>query len=111
MLRLRVAASCREEPVVKRLSPILALALLAVFVSISAGEEPPKNSLAQLEKAFTVHCGARLVFAVNDLPEGTYHDSIPALKDAERMRAAHIAHRGEMSRMSEEARLQLGLFE
>jgi hypothetical protein len=93
MLRLRVAASCREEPVVKRLSPILALALLAVFVSISPGEEPPKDSLAQLEKAFADYCGARLVFAAKDLPEGTYHDSMPSLNDAGRMRAAQIALR------------------
>jgi hypothetical protein len=56
-------------------------------------EEPTKESLPQLEKAFTDYSGSRLVFATTDMPEGSYHDRMPSLTDEARLRAARIALR------------------
>ncbi len=76
-----------------RFSPVLCLSLLVYFPSFVPAGEPAKESLAQLEKAFGDYSGSRLVFAVEDLPEGTYHDRMPPLNEARRLRAARIALR------------------
>jgi hypothetical protein len=86
-----LTSSEREDTIVKRPSLVLLLALLAVFVSQSSAEERPKETVAQLEKAFADYCGAHLVFDAKDLPEGTYHDFMPPLNDEGRLRAARIA--------------------
>jgi hypothetical protein len=76
-----------------RLSPTLGLSLLLFVVPAISGEEPAKESLSQLEKAFTDYSGSRLIFTTKDLPEGTYHDHMPPLNDDGRLRAARIALR------------------
>jgi hypothetical protein len=78
---------------VKRLSAVAALAVLVVVPSLLPGRDPPKESRAQLEKAFAEHCGAPLVFAAKDLPEGVYYDRMPSLNEEGRLRAARIAVR------------------
>jgi hypothetical protein len=78
---------------VKRLSGGFALVLLAALPLPLCGREPRAESLAQLQKAFHDYCGARLVFIAGELPEGAYHDSMPALDEPGRMRAARIALR------------------
>ena len=77
----------------KRLSAGFALALLAAAPLSSPGREPRPESLAQLQKAFHDHSGARLVFAAKELPEGTYHDVMPSLDEPGQLRAARIALR------------------
>jgi hypothetical protein len=77
----------------KRLSPVLALALLASFSPFLSGREPHKESRAQLQKAFADYSGGQLVFAVKDLPEGAYHDAMPPLDENGQLRAARIALR------------------
>jgi hypothetical protein len=76
---------------VKRLSPVLGLSLRVVVVSLASGQEPHRESLPQLEKAFRDYSGSRLVFAAKDLPEGTYHDRMPPLTEDGQLRAARIA--------------------
>jgi hypothetical protein len=78
---------------VKRLSPVLSLFLLILVPSLVPADDAAKASLAQLEKAFTDYCGARLVFVSKDLPEGTYHDRMPSLNEEGRLRAARIVVR------------------
>jgi hypothetical protein len=82
-----------EEPNVKRLSAVAALAVLLVVPSLLPGRDAPQVTLAQLEKAFTDHSGAPLVFAAKDLPEGTYYERMPSLNEEGRLRAARIALR------------------
>lgn len=77
----------------KRLSPIFPLVLLAGVPSSLPGREPPAETVAQAQKAFADYSGARLVFAVKDLPEGTYHDTMPSLDEKRQLRAARIALR------------------
>ncbi len=74
----------------KRPSLVLLLALLSVFVSQSSADEPSRESLAHLQKAFADYCGAHLVFNAEDLPEGTYHDIMPSLSDEGRLKAARL---------------------
>jgi hypothetical protein len=93
LLHLRDALSNREGPNVKRLSPVLSPCLLVCVVSLVSGQEPRRESLPQLEKAFRDYSGSRLVFTAKDLPEGTYHDRMPPLNDEGRLRAARIALR------------------
>lgn len=90
---IRNALASTEEPKVKRLSPVAALSLLVLVVSVVSGQEPRGDSLPQLEKAFLDYSGSRLVFAAKDLPEGTYHDRMPPLNEDGRRRAARIALR------------------
>jgi len=78
---------------VKCFSPVLGLSVLVLIPSFAPAGEPPKESLCQLEKAFTDYCGSRLVFTTQDLPEGSYHDRMPPLDEAGRLRAARIALR------------------
>jgi hypothetical protein len=78
---------------VNRLSPVLGICVLFFIVPLVSGEEPQKESLPQLEKAFTDYSGSRLIFATKEMPEGTYHDRMPALDDDGRLRAARIAVR------------------
>jgi hypothetical protein len=78
---------------VKRFSPVLSLSLLVLVPAFGPADEPVKESLAQLEKAFDDYSGSRLVFAVKDLPDGTYHDRMPPLSEKGRLRAARIALR------------------
>ncbi len=75
----------------KRLSPVLALAVLTGVSPFLSGREPHKESVAQFQKAFADYCGSRLVFAVKDLPEGTYHEVMPPLDERGQLRAARIA--------------------
>lgn len=77
----------------KRFSPAIVLSLLCFVSPIVFGAEPTKESLPQLEKAFTDYSGSRLIFVMKDLPEGTYHDRMPSLNDDGRLRAARIALR------------------
>jgi len=77
----------------KRLSPVLALAVLTGVSPFLSGREPHKESVAQLQKAFADYSGSRLVFAVKDLPEGTYHEVMPPLDEKGQLRAARIALR------------------
>jgi hypothetical protein len=83
----------REEPNVKRLSPILPFVLLVGVTSSLSGREPPVETVAQSQKAFAEYSGARLVFAAKDLPEGTYHDAMPSLDAKGQLRASRIALR------------------
>ncbi len=76
-----------------RLSPVLGPCFLIVSVSLVSGQEPAKESLPQLEKAFTDYSGSRLIFATKEMPEGSYHDRMPSLDDEGRLRAARIALR------------------
>jgi hypothetical protein len=76
-----------------RLSPAVALILLAGVAPVVSAQETPRESLAHLQKAFASYSGGRLVFAVKDLPEGAYHDVMPSLDEAARLRAARIALR------------------
>jgi hypothetical protein len=76
---------------VTRFSPVLSLSLLVLVPSFTPAAGPPNESLSQLEKAFTDYCGSRLVFAAKDLPEGSYYDRMPSLKEDGRLRAARIA--------------------
>jgi len=92
-LHIRDAPSNGEEPNVKRLSAVLGTSLVVLVVSCVSGQEPRKESLPQLEKAFIDYTGSRLVFAAKDLPEGTYHDRMPSLNGEGRLRAARIALR------------------
>jgi hypothetical protein len=78
---------------VKCLSPVLVLFLLAGVPSALPGREPPEETIAQSQKAFTEYSGARLVFAAKDLPEGSYHDTMPSLDATGQLRAAQIALR------------------
>jgi hypothetical protein len=78
---------------VKRRSPVLALALLAGVASGLSARAPASESAADLQKAFRDYCGARLVFMVKELPEGSYHDVMPALEEKAQLRAARIALR------------------
>jgi hypothetical protein len=78
---------------VKRQSAVAALAVLLAVPALLPGRDPPRQPLAQLEKAFADHSGAPLVFAAKDLPEGTYHDRMPSLNEEGRLRAARIALR------------------
>jgi hypothetical protein len=78
---------------VKRFLPVLSLFLLAFVPAFGPADEPAEESLAQLEKAFDDYSGSRLVFAVKDLPQGTYHDRMPSLDEKGRLRAARIALR------------------
>ena len=77
----------------RRLSPALGPCLLILVVSLVSGQEPRKESLPQLEKAFLDYSGSRLVFAAKDLPKGTYHERMPPLNEEGRLRAARIALR------------------
>lgn len=77
----------------KRCSPVLSLSFFIFVASFVAADEPAKPSLAQLEKAFSEYSGSRLVFALKDLPEGTYHDRMPSLNEDGRLRAARLALR------------------
>ncbi|HEY7314968.1 MAG TPA: hypothetical protein VH643_36820 [Gemmataceae bacterium] len=77
----------------KRLSGVFALILLASMASVLPGREPAPETAVQLQKAFHDYSGARLVFTVRDLPEGSYHDAMPALDEKARLRAARIALR------------------
>jgi hypothetical protein len=83
----------REETIVQRLSPAFALLLLVGLPAFLPGRETPGESLADFEKSFTAHSGARLTFVAKDLPEGTYHDRMPSLDEAGRLSAARIALR------------------
>lgn len=76
-----------------RFSPVLSLSLLVLVPSFGPADEPVKESLAQLEKAFGDYSGSRLVFAEKDLPDGTYHDRMPPLNEKGRLRAARVALR------------------
>jgi hypothetical protein len=78
---------------VNRLSFVLGFSGLLLFVPLVSGEEPLKESLPQLEKAFTDYSGSHLIFATKELPEGTYHDRMPPLNDDGQLRAARIALR------------------
>ncbi|MHB1425007.1 MAG: hypothetical protein ACYC3I_17680 [Gemmataceae bacterium] len=77
----------------KRFSPILSLSILVFVPSLVPADEAAKESLSQLEKAFTDYSGSHLVFTVKDLPEGAYHDRMTPLNAEGRMRAARIAVR------------------
>jgi hypothetical protein len=77
----------------RRLSSVIALAVLAGNLPIVSGRETPNESIAQLQKAFADYSGARLVFTVKDLPEGSYHDTMPSLDEKGQYRAARIALR------------------
>lgn len=77
----------------KRPLPLLVLPLLSVFASVSGGQQPAKESLTQLEKAFADYSGARLVFVAKDLPDGIYHDEMPSLNEEGQRRAAGIVLR------------------
>jgi hypothetical protein len=77
----------------KRLSEVLALALLAGVVPFLHGGEPSKETLPQLQESFAQYCGARLVFTVKDLPDGTYHDMMPSLDEKGQLRAGRVALR------------------
>lgn len=70
-----------------RIFPVLSLSILVLIPSLALAED----SLPQLEKAFRDYSGSRLVFVAKDLPEGAYHDRMPSLNDAGRLRAARIA--------------------
>jgi hypothetical protein len=87
------APQSREGPNVKRSSPVLSLSFLVLLPSLSLAEDGVKESLPQLEKAFTDYSGAYLIFASKDMPEGVYHDRMPPLNDDGRLRAARIALR------------------
>lgn len=76
-----------------RLSFVLGLSYSLLIVPFVSGEEPPKESLPQLEKAFTGYSGSHLIFATKEMPEGTYHDRMPSLNDDAQLRAARIAVR------------------
>jgi hypothetical protein len=76
---------------VNRFSPILSVSVLVLAPSLVPAGEDGKESLSQLEKAFSDYSGSRLVFAAKDLPEGTYHDRMPSLNEDGRVRAARIA--------------------
>jgi hypothetical protein len=78
---------------VKRLSVVLALLLLPSRASFLPAAEAPVESLTQFQKSFTAYSGARLVFVAQDLPEGSYHDRMPPLDEAGRLRAARIVLR------------------
>jgi hypothetical protein len=78
---------------VKRLSGVLTLALLTGIPPSLPGRDPPPESVAQVQKSFAEYSGARLVFTVKDLPEGSYHDVMPSLDEKARLRAAQIALR------------------
>jgi S1-C subfamily serine protease len=73
----------------KRLASVLVLALLLSPRNLPARAE----SVESLQAAFREYSGARLVFAAGDLPEGSYHDIMPPLNEAGRLRAARIALR------------------
>jgi hypothetical protein len=75
------------------MSPVLAVAMLAGVVPSVQGRDPPKETVAQFQAAFTRYCGAKLVFAAKDLPEGSYHDSMPALDEKRQLKAARIVLR------------------
>ena len=49
---------------------------LAVLAPARAASPDP---VRELQNAFEEYCGAKLVFAAEDLPPGHYHDSMPAL--------------------------------
>lgn len=74
-----------------RLSPVLTFSFLFILSPQLLAEERVKESLPQLEKAFTDYSGSYLIFAMKDMPEGTYHDRMPSLDDEGRLRAARIA--------------------
>jgi hypothetical protein len=74
-----------------RLSSVLTLSFLLFVSPRVLGEERVKESLPQLEKAFTDYSGSCLIFAMKEMPEGTYHDRMPPLNEEGRLRAAHIA--------------------
>ena len=76
-----------------RLSPAVALLVLIGSVPYLQGRDPPSDSVAGLQKSFADYSGARLVFAVKDLPEGPYHDVMPPLDEPGRLRAARIVLR------------------
>jgi len=78
---------------VKRFSPVLSLSLLILVPSLVPADDGVKESLPQLEKAFADYSGSYLIFAAKDMPEGVYHDRMPALNDDGRIRAARIALR------------------
>ena len=77
----------------QRLSPVFALLLFTGAPAFLFARETPGESLADFEKSFTAHSGARLIFVAKDLPEGAYHDRMPSLDEAGRLRAARIALR------------------
>jgi hypothetical protein len=77
----------------RRLSSVLALTVLAGIAPFLHGREPPKETVAQLQKSFADYTGARLVFSVKDLPEGSYHDAMPPLEELGQLRAARIVLR------------------
>jgi hypothetical protein len=78
---------------VKRFSPVLSLSLLILVPSLAPADDSVRESLPQLEKAFTDYSGSFLIFAAKDMPEGVYHDRMPSLNDDGRIRAARIALR------------------
>jgi hypothetical protein len=77
----------------KRLSGAVAIVVMVGVVPLVRAEEPRKESLAPLQKAFADYSGARLVFTIKDLPEGSYHDTMPPLDENGRLRASRIAVR------------------
>ncbi len=77
----------------RRLSPALAFVLLGGVCPFLQADEPRTESVALFQRAFGQYCGARLVFAVKDLPEGAYHDVMPPLDEKAQLRAARIALR------------------
>ncbi len=77
----------------RHLTSVIALTLLAGTVPELQGGEPPNEAIAQLQKTFAEYSGSRLVFAVKDLPEGSYHDVMPPLTEQGRLRAARIVLR------------------
>ncbi|MGH7173444.1 MAG: hypothetical protein ACRELG_24440 [Gemmataceae bacterium] len=92
----------------QRLSSVLGPSLLVLVVWPVCGQEPRRESLPQLEKAFLDYSGSRLVFAVKDLPEGSYHDRMPSLNEEGRLRAARIAVR-EIRKLPPRYLLKMGL--
>jgi hypothetical protein len=78
---------------VKRFSPVLSLSFLILVPSLTPADDGVKESLPQLEKAFSDYSGSYLIFAAKDMPEGVYHDRMLSLNDDGRLRAARIALR------------------
>jgi hypothetical protein len=72
--------------------PVLVLTWLLGAVVARAGDNP-EETVSQLQAAFTQYSGARLVFAVKDLPEGSYYEVMPSLAAPAQARAAHLVWR------------------
>lgn len=72
------------------LAPRVGVALVLLLVLMGTPQTASAEPLADLQARFQRWSGARLLFSRAALPPGSYHDRMPELSPARRLRAARI---------------------